>query len=296
MVFNSIGYFIKEGILSIRRNWVMFLASLASIVATLLVFGILMIALQNIRAMVGEIESQVEVTAYMVDGLSYEALTSLEDEFKAWEGVAHVTFISKEEALEEMKDDMGKNRGLLEGYTAQDNPLPCSFIIRAEKPIYVKGIVDKLKAMQEVEEINYSQEVVNVLMKVSSTVRMLGLGLLAILLVVSFVIISNTIRLAVIMKRREIHIMKYIGATDWFIRWPFIVEGFFIGICGALLAAGLVLGIYYLILQKTETLMGLFSLLTLDKVYASLLLSFLGLGGGIGILSSGFSVRKHLRV
>jgi cell division transport system permease protein len=195
-----------------------------------------------------------------------------------------------------MKDDMGKNRGLLEGYTSKNNPLPCSFIIRAEKPIYVKGIVDKLKAMKEVEELSYSQEVVNALMKISSTVRILGLGLLAILLVVSFVIISNTIRLAVIMKRREIHIMKYIGATDWFIRWPFIVEGFFIGICGALLAAGLVLGIYYLIVQRAETMMGLFTLLPLGEVYASLLLSFLGLGGGIGILSSGFSVRKHLRV
>lgn len=296
MAFSSTGYFIKEGLLSIRKNWVMFLASLASIVASLLVFGILMIALQNITSMVGEIESQVEVTAYMVDGLSYEALTSLEDEFKAWEGVAHVTFISKEEALEEMKDDMGKNRGLLEGYTSKNNPLPCSFIIRAEKPIYVKGIVDKLKAMKEVEELSYSQEVVNALMKISSTVRILGLGLLAILLVVSFVIISNTIRLAVIMKRREIHIMKYIGATDWFIRWPFIVEGFFIGICGTLLAAGLVLGIYYLIVQRAETMMGLFTLLPLGEVYASLLLSFLGLGGGIGILSSGFSVRKHLRV
>ncbi|MGI6706216.1 MAG: permease-like cell division protein FtsX [Clostridia bacterium] len=296
MAFNTIGYFIKEGILSIRRNWVMFLASLASIVASLLVLGILMIILQNIRAMMNEIESQVEVTAYMVDGLSYETLTDLEDEFKAWEGVSQVTFVSKEEALEEMKEDMGQNKALLEGYTGENNPLPCSFIIRAEKPIYVKGIVDKLKAMKEVEEINYSQEVVDVLMKISSTVRMLGLGLLAVLSAVSFVIISNTIRLAVMMKRREIHIMKYIGATDWFIRWPFIVEGFFIGICGALLASGLVLGIYYLILQRAETMMGLFTLLSLDGVYPSLLLFFLGLGGGIGILSSGFSVRKHLRV
>lgn len=295
-------FFVRQGFQNIYRNWVMSLASIIAILAALFVLSLVLIVAMNLEAMVQGIESKMEVTVYLKDGTSYQERSNTETKMKSWEGVYDIVFISKQEALTNWKKELGDKGSLLDGYTGENNPLPDSFILKIEKPEYVEVIVEEAGMIPAVERVNYSSQVTEFIGWLTKGVRLFGIALVIILAVVAIIIISNTIRLTVYSRRREINIMKYIGATDWFIRWPFIIEGFIIGIVGALASTALVAGAYKFVMDKSGYLsmrwgyLGIINFLPLDVIIRYSLEVSLLVGACVGVISSCISIGKHLKV
>jgi cell division transport system permease protein len=295
-------FFIRQGFQNIRRNWVMSLASIVAILVALFVLSLVLIVAMNLESMVQGIESKMEVTIYLKDDISYQERCNTETKIKSWEGVYDVVFVSKQEALAKWKQELGDKGSLLDGYAGENNPLPDSFILKIEKPEYVEGVVEEARALPAVESVNYSSQVTEFIGWITKGVRFIGTAIVIILAVVAVIIISNTIRLTVYSRRREINIMKYIGATDWFIRWPFIIEGFIIGIVGALASTALVAGVYKFFMDKSGYLsmrwgyLGIINFLPWDIMICYALEVSLLVGACVGVISSCISIGKHLKV
>jgi len=280
----------------------MSLASVTAIMVALIVLGIILVMVVNLDVMMKEMESKMEITMFLKDGVADGERYDLEKEINSWEGVYDVEFVSKHQALEEWKRQLGDKGSLLEGYTGENNPLPDSFLVKIEKPEYVNAVVEKAKAIPAVEEVNYSSKVAEFIEWLARAIRLVGMSLVAVLASVAAIIISNTVRLTVYSRRREIGIMKYIGATDWFIRWPFIIEGFILGVMGSIVSTGLVALGYKFLLDRSSYInmrwgyLGIFKLLPLNEVMLYVFQFSLLLGACVGVLASCLSIRKHLRV
>ncbi|NLU35535.1 MAG: ABC transporter permease [Clostridiales bacterium] len=294
---------VKQGFQNVFRNRIMSLASISAIAAALFVLGLVMVIVMNINNMISDLESQVEITLFLKTGANSSDISSVEREIKSWEGIKDYQFISKQEALNKWKEEWGDKKYLLEGYHAHNNPLPDSFHITVQKPEYVDGIVDKASALTSVEKVQYSRDVVNTITRIASTTRLFGLALVGILVAMAMVIINNTIRISVYSRRREINIMKYSGATDWYIRWPFLMEGMLLGLFGAVISSGLVALMYSLLENRLSSpsplegnLLAIFRLLPLDQVIYPITALFVLVGTLVGMIASLLSMRKHLRV
>lgn len=178
----------------------------------------------------------------------------------------------------------------------KDNPFPRSFIIEVTTPNDIKPVASAVSAIRGISEVNYGREVVDKLLKITRVVRLIGIALIGIMAFVAIIIISNTIKLAVYARRREINIMKYIGATDWFIRWPFVIEGFLLGLLGSILAIAIVGYGYYYFTSRLNGQLVVFSLIPYNELLPGMAKLFVILGCAIGGLGSGLSVRKFLKV
>jgi len=281
------------------RNRVMTLASIGAIMAALFVLGIIMATIINLDNIVAGLESKVEVTVYLKKGTTQGDIETVYNRINSWEGIVEVEFISKEEALENWRKEMGSKSYLLDGYNEENNPLPDTFRIKVERPEYVENIVTNARKLSAVDQVRYSADVVRAIMSIAGTTRLIGLSIVVLLSVMSVIIINNTIKLTVYSRRREINIMKYIGATDWYIRWPFLIEGMVLGLFGAVLAGGAVAGLYAILLEKAndmESILSIFGLLPMKDIMYPVLLVFALIGCLIGISASMLSIRKHLKV
>lgn len=302
MNLRSWRFFVCHGFQNILRNRVMSLASVTAIMIALIVLGLILVIVVNLDVMMREVESKMEITLFLKNGVTDNERSSLENEIRSWKGVYDVEFVSKHQALEEWKRQLGDKGNLLDGYTGENNPLPDSFLVKIEKPEYASVIVEKAKSIPVIEEVNYSSKVAEFIEWLTRTIRFIGMGLVAVLASVAVIVISNTIRLTVYSRRREIGIMKYIGATDWFIRWPFIIEGLILGIMGSLIATGVVALGYKYLLDKSSYInmkwgyLGIFKLLPLNEVMLYVFEASLLVGACVGVLASCLSIRKHLRV
>lgn len=292
----------KEGFKNIYRNRVMSLASISAISAALFVLGLILALVFNVDNVVDSLESKVEITVYMKDKASYNDITSMENQIKSWDGIEKVEYTSKAQALEDWRREWGDMEYLLDGYTSENNPLPASFLIKVEHPEYVEDIVSRVNLFSQVEKIQYSKDVVDSINKIANAARLIGLALVFILIIMSVIIIYNTIKMTVFSRRREINIMKYIGATDWYIRWPFIIEGMLLGTLGAIIATLLTSGVYQLIIERLSGssmqggILSIFTLLPLKSIIYQLAALFLIVGCIIGVTSSMLSTYKHLNV
>jgi cell division transport system permease protein len=302
MKLRTIRYYVKQGINNMRRNVSLSCASVVAIASALFVLGAILSIVFNLNHIVRGIESRMEVTLFLESGTTYEKIASIEETINNWNGVTDVNFISRHNALAAWKKELGDQGRILEGYTNENNPLPDYFIISADKPEYVDEIANSAQNLESVEKVSYSKPVVEFIERVANLLHLGGITLVLMLLFISVLIISNTIRVTVFSRKKEIGIMKYIGATDWFIRWPFIVEGLFLGLTGAFLSSALVLGIYYAVYYYSRGMllsqlnMDFLNLLSLFDIAYPLLMVFLPLGSSIGIVASALSLRKHLRV
>jgi len=268
----------------------MSLASIGAVASALIIFGSFLLISVNFDYILKDVESQVEITAYLEDSLDQVGIAELNKDIAAISGVKEITFISKEDAIEEFKKQVGKE--LLEGI---ENPLPNSFRIKVNDPHEVATVAEKIERFNGIEEVRYGKGIVEKLFNIIYWIRMIGLAIMVVFACVSVFIISNTIRLTVFARRREISIMKYIGATDWFVRWPFLIEGMVLGLIGSLLAIG-VLAVAYNYLYVTVKLnIPMISLLPLKQFY-KYALGFLGIGMLIGAFGSTFSMKRFLNV
>ena len=280
------------------RNRGMGLASVTSISAVLMILGVVLILILSINNAVMDTKLKFdEIEVFLEDDLSSEALDNIEDSVKNNPGVISIMFRSKEQALEIMKADWADESYLLEGL--EENPLPDSYIIKVNDIVLADKLVNNVKALDGIEEVKYYKDVIDKLLIFAGYIQFAGIVIIGILIFVSIFIISNTIKVAVSSRRREINIMKYVGATNGYIRGPFIMEGVLFGILGAIISIAVVyFGYDYFFKSMNEKLYALFTFYLVDPkiIFADIAIIFGTIGAGIGALGSMISLKRFLNV
>lgn len=298
MKISQLGYTIRESIKNLWRNRLMSFASMTSVAATLLILGIIFILIMNISSLAQGAKDQFDtIQVYLVDEIDGRQVETIGEKLYELEGVKEIYFETKQEALNKMKAEWDENGYLLEGL--EENPLPNSYIVSLYDIGYAEYVVDEIKMIAGVEEVKYHQDVVIKIIEVANYIKNIGMVIIFILVAISTFIIHNTIKLAVNARKREISIMKYIGATSWFVRWPFLLEGTILGMCGAIIAIGVLhVGYTYTYTMFTSKFYVLIAayLVSANAITSDLTVIFLVIGSGIGALGSLLSMRRYLHV
>lgn len=302
MRISSIGYTIKQGFRNIWRNKMFSLASIATMSACIFLFGLFFSIVTNFQAMVKEAESGVAITVFFNEGISQDQIDKIGEEIHARAEVSDYKFVSADEAWAEFKKEYLKGSEEAAAGFADDNPLANS----ASYEIYMNDIsmqpvlVDYLKGLAGVREVRQSEAVANTLSDFNSLIGYISVGIILILFLVAIFLISNTVTTGIAVRKDEIAIMKLIGATDYFVRAPFIVEGVMIGLIGAILPLSLLYVLYSKIIiyigEKFSFLSKLITFVPVKEVFHTLIPAALILGVGIGFLGSRITIRKHLKV
>src|SRR5690554_3407709 len=243
----KIKMFIIDALKSLKRNKTITFASIITVAATLFIFGVFLIVAQTINMGVESVESKVEIKAYLVDEITSQEQSNVESILKGVEGVKEITYESKEEAFEKFKERLGEDNAILAGFSEDRNPLPNSFVVSLNEPEAAMRVEEALTGVRGVEDVGNERETVERIIGLAKIIRTMGVVIFMILVLVSLFLISNTIKLTVYSRRREIGIMKFVGATDWFIRWPFLIEGMIMGLIGGMIAVGVVFFAYQLV-------------------------------------------------
>lgn len=295
-MLNSWRYAIKQAFKQAFRNRAMSAASMFSITAMLLILGLFFILVVNINMVSETAKKQFDtIQVYLLDSTTYEQATDMLSQLENTDGVKEASYLSDDEAMAKWRTKWGDNAYLLDGL--ENNPLPNSLIIKVTKLEAADTVVAKVKTFDGVEDIKYYKDTVDQLMKITRFIQVGAMIVILFLVIVSVVVVSNTIKLTVLAREREISIMKYVGATNWFIRGPFLIEGILIGIVSALISVGIVSLLYY----KITELVGqeIFVMLSTTMVPGAFLIIhlvwiFLALGVSIGACGSIVSMRRFL--
>ncbi len=294
-MFSSIRYFWSEALKSLFRNRFMTIASILTVTLSMFILGMFLCVVFNIDHAATYWESQVEMSIYLKEDLTTPQVMEVGKHLKALPGVESVSFVNKDEALAQFKEQLGEQAGILEAVNG--NPLPASYSLSFDTPTHLKQAAVIVSEYKAVESVQYGQDIIEQLYKVAQFIRIAGAVIIVFLAGAELFIISNTIRLTVFARRREIQIMKYVGATNGFIRWPFIYEGVVIGIIGSGIASIFIWEGYQLVLAKINEAGLVF--LPLMRVYPFMMyivLSLLIAGVFIGALGSAISLRKYMKV
>jgi cell division transport system permease protein len=298
MKIRTLGRHVREGVKNLGRNGWMTFASISAVTITLLILGVFLILAMNVNYIAQTVEKQVEIRVFLDVLATKENIKAVEQNIRTIPKVETVTFISKEEGLKQFKASLGEKAYLFEGLE-QDNPLPDSFVVKTKQPQDTAAVAKQIKQLQYVTGVNYGEGTVEKLFAATSTIRNVGIAFIVGLGFTAMFLIANTIKLTIVARRREIEIMKLVGATNWFIRWPFFVEGLLMGICGALIPIVLLGVSYYYLLEAINSSLPtaqLFKLLPLFPLVSEVALALLAIGAFIGIWGSMVSVRRFLRI
>lgn len=295
MSFSTKEYFVKETYKSIRRNGFMSFASISTVAVSLLVLGMFLLISLNMNNLARHLESQVQISVYMQDNATAQELKNTEAQLKKMPGVVKVSPVTKAQALERFKSRLGDQQQLLASL-GKDNPFPNSFDVQVESPDKIKAITGPISKLPKVETAKFGQEIVEHLFQLTRIMRFGGSILVVFLAMATLFIISNTIRLTVFARRKEVIIMRYVGATDWFIRWPFMLEGMALGFLGAVVASLLIDGTYGALLGKIHATLAFLPMLSATPLLYYVTAFLLVAGTGIGALGSYISLRKFLKV
>ena len=288
-------YFIKEAISSLKHNALMSVASVSTVALSLLILGVFLVLVLNLNHMASALESQIQVTAYLQDGMNDRDMREIGTRISKMPGVSQVLFVDKETAMTRFKERLGEQQGLLTAL-GDTNPLPNAFEIKLERPEQVKPAAQAISQIKGVENTKYGQEVIEQLFQLTKMLRVFGLILIIFLAMAALFIISNTIRITVFARRKEIGIMKYVGATDWFIRWPFLIEGMVLGFFGALLAVLTLIQSYSLLTERVYESLAFLPLIPKYPFLTIISAALLLVGTAIGALGSTISLRRFMNV
>ncbi len=300
MKYSILGYFIGEGFANVFKNKKSTGASLMIMCATMIIFGVFLILGENINHFVSEVEQAQGIQIFATEEATGEQVTELGEKIKAINGVNKIEYVSKEDALNQMKEKFADNQDLLEGYEGENNIFTASYVVTLTDLNLSTQVQDEISKLDYVKKITSSDETVSTLISLANGIKIVTGVILVLLIVISIFIIANTIKLTVHARRKEISIMKYVGATNGFIRWPFIVEGMIIGIISSLISIILV-GLAYnfiadqMVNSQFMKMMGV-SLVSFADMFSSIIFVYMLLGIGIGALGSIISMRKYLKV
>lgn len=290
----TLQYFLTEAGRGVRRNRNLSLVSVTTVAVCLILLAVTVLLALNFDAKASELESQVTIKAYLPDNTASDVVTGLKDSIAKVEGVKDITFVNKDQALQELKGWL-QDDSVIEG-VAEMNVLRESFRIHVDQPSQVEPAATAIQGLQGIAEVDYRQSDVRKLFDVTRAIRIFSLALVTLLSIGTVFLVSNTIRITIFARRREIGIMKLVGATDWFIRWPFIVEGTLIGLLGAVISLAAVWSGYWWLAGYTARTLPFLSLIAPLKVMPQVSLLLAGVGLLIGILGSALSLRRFLRI
>lgn len=298
---STIWYTLKQGIKNIKRNWMFSIASVLTMAACIFLFGIFYSIVNNVNSIAHNLEEEVPITVFFEEGTSEEEIAQVGKLIRLRPEVSRIEYESADEAWEIFREKYFQGSEAAEGFK-DDNPLVNS----SNYHVYMNDIekqpdlVKYIQGLEHVREVNQSEEAAKTLGSVNRLVSYVSIAVIAVLLVISIFLISNTISVGISVRKEEIGIMKYIGATDGFVRAPFLLEGMILGIIGAAIP---LVGLYFgynsaitYILTKFNVLTGVVNFIPAGEIYRTLLPIGLALGIGIGLVGSFITTRKHLRV
>jgi cell division transport system permease protein len=305
MKFSTLLRHFREGALSVIRNGWMSFASISSIAISLFILGVFLLLTLNVNNLTKQIENQVQIRVFLNLDISQAKIEAIGRSIGAMPEVSRIRFVSKAEGLELLRRNLGEDgQGILDEYDDTNNPLPDSYTVEVADPERIAEVAAKIKAIgdadpeQPIRSVRYGQGTVELLFRVTNAVRNVGLVIVLGLAFTATLLISNTIRITIFARRREIGIMKLVGATNSFIRWPFFVEGALIGLIGSAVTTTLLLMSYGWLVRSLQLEFGLMMIRLVTVKESGLLVAgvLIGLGTLIGIWGSAISVRKYLRV
>lgn len=305
MRFSTVLRHLREGGKNVARNGWMSFASIGSIVVSLFILGVFMMLALNVNKLADQLDNQVQIRVYLKLDMERPKIEAVSRAIRRIPELKSVTFVSKAEGLERLRQSAGEDaKAALEGYDNETNPLPDSFEIDVFEPQMIDFAAKKINAINETDPdkpitaVKYGKGTVEKLFRITNAVRNIGLFVVAGLAVMAMFLISTTIKMTIMARRREISIMKMVGATNSFIRWPFFIEGVLIGLGGSVITSGILLYGYSQLITTTRQEIGLFmiELATLQEVGWLVSGTILILGTLLGIWGSTISVRKYLKV
>ncbi len=295
MRIRTFEYFIRETFISLRRNGLMSFASISTVALSLLILGLFLVIVLNLNHMISTVESQVQVSIYLQDDLKEKDIRQLGTEISQMPGVTAVNFVDKNEALQKFKKRLGDQQGLLTAL-GDTNPLPNAFEIKVDKPERVKAVATAASKLKGVEKARFGQEVIEQLFRITRMLRIGGFVLIIFLALAALFIVVNTIRITVFARRKEIGIMKYVGATDWFIRWPFLLEGMLLGFGGSLIAVFFLSQAYSALTNQIYKTLTFLPLIPKYPFLTNVSIVLMIIGTCIGALGSSISLKRFLKV
>lgn len=302
MNWSSFKYLARQGLHSMVKNRLMSVASIGVLTVCLLITGVAGLFTLNVGSLMDYLGSQNETVVYLDEDLTEEGLAAVDSALRSISGLREVTYVSKDEALDRMKESMGDNAYLFDVFEGSENPFLANYRVVLDDVSDLPEIQPQLEAIEGVSSVGAPMQLSQMFTTVHQGVSLVCVILVAVLGFVSVVVISNTIRLTVFARRKEINIMKYVGATNGFIRLPFFVEGVTVGLIAGAISTVLVLGGYQLLLVYAVKLPGFWgtllagTLLPLSEVWYLVLGGFVVFGMLIGSIGTASSIRKYLKV
>lgn len=285
--YNRFGYLIGEGFGNVFKNKKSTGASLMIMCATMIIFGIFLILTENINHFVSEIESAQGIQVFINNDATQEQVDEVGEKIRALNGVSTTVFVSKDDALNQMKEKFGDKKDLLAGYE-ENNIFPASYVVTLTDLSKSKEVQDQILTFDNIKKITSKDETVTTLINLANGIKIVTGVILVLLIIISVFIIANTIKLTVHARRKEISIMKYVGATNGFIRWPFIVEGMIIGVLASSISIALVGIAYSFLAEKMVNSQFMqvinMSLVTFGDMFNSIIFVYMLLGIGIGAI------------
>ena len=295
MKIKDLGYFLKEALTSLARNQLLSIATVSTMTICILFLGVAVLMTVNAGSFMNRLESDIEIVAYLDSSISGTQITNIQDKIAAIGGVKAVVFVSKTDALASMQKKFAEKDYNLEK-TLGKNPLPDSFAVKAENPQEVAQVAQSVKAIPGINKVNYGQGIVERLFQVTKWVRIISIGFVVILAIGAVFLIATAIRLAIFARRKEIYLMKLIGATDWFIRWPFFIEGILLGMAGAFISISLLAVGYGSLVSNLQTTLFFIPLVYQENILINLYVSLLATGALLGVLGTYISLNRFLDV
>ncbi|MCH1625026.1 permease-like cell division protein FtsX [Fredinandcohnia quinoae] len=297
MKINTLRRHFRESLKNLSRNGWMTFASVSAVTVTLLLVGVFLVIMMNLNSMATSIEKDVKISVQIDLAATKENQAALKASIEKIPQVANITYSSKDQELKKLMESFGEEGKVLELYE-QDNPLHDVYIVKTKEPTDVMGVAKKIEGLEFASKVIYGKESIEKMFGAVKVSRNIGIGLIVGLLFTAMFLISNTIKITIIARKREIEIMKLVGATNSFIRWPFFLEGLFLGILGSIIPISLILGSYnYLYNFLQPKLAGTFLKLLPFEPFAFQVSGLLiAIGAFIGVWGSLMSVRKFLKV
>lgn len=296
MIFRNVKYFVTQGVKGLLSNSLMTLASIGIVIASLVLFGVFVLFGMNINNIGEQIKEQCEINVYMPNEMSRDDVRAIGSQLGAIDYVKEAKLYTKEERLQNYKDGIHQEQAEVINTLEADNPLRDAYVLSLTDVSKANAVAAEAAKIEGIEEVTNRQDLIQSILSITNTIKHVSIWLLLILAAISVFIISNTIKLGMFARRKEINIMKFVGATDWFIRWPFIIEGMLMGAVGAAVAICIVMFGYSSVFATMQEFMGSIKLLETAEIFKIVIAGFFVMGMGIGMAGSAMSIRKHLHV
>lgn len=290
------GYYWKEGFRNIFKHGFMSIAAVLIMVACLILTGTVTLIAYNIDLSITELQQSNEIVVWIDEDLTTREARALGSEFNRIDNIATIEFVDRDEALEDYRQQLGEDADILEDYGSDNNPLRNSFVFTMKDPSQAEDTIAQIEAVEGTDDVRADEAVISRLMQIQRVFNIVAFAMVVGLAVISIFIISNTVKLAMFARREEISIQKIVGATNWFIRWPFVIEGMVLGLLAGGLAFLAEWGLYTELFNIVSGVIPYFQLVAFDSVRWLVLAVYCGAGVLFGIGGSVTSIRKFMNV